>query len=77
MTTVIYVKPVMWAGRLEVYLGTEPSRPSADPCSRLGRYFLKARSLDSARAVARAEAERLGVPWVECPIYVGLEVSRD
>jgi hypothetical protein len=65
----IYIKPCTWAGRLQYHLGYQPSRPDADPCSRLGSYFLVVDALSSARFTAQS----LSSDVVECPHYVGFE----
>ena len=73
----IYVKPMTWAGKLEFYVGMQPSRPDDSPCNRLGSYFIRTQSKRSAQCIAESEAARmtnLGRPTavVECPHYVGL-----
>lgn len=74
----IFIKPMTWAGELRFYLGFSPSNPSADPCNRLGDYFLIIDSEVSARCVADAEARRMtglarATGVVVCPHYVGYE----
>jgi hypothetical protein len=63
----IYIKPCTWAGRLQHYLGYQPSQPDAHPCNRLGSYFLVVDDLRSARAIAQSLSSNV----VECPHYVG------
>lgn len=72
MKKAIYIKSVTWVGEKKFYVGYEPSNPDADPCSRLGSYFLSLDNIRAARAVATSEAQRYGCPVIECPHYVGL-----
>lgn len=72
MATAIYIKPMTWAGKLEFFVGLQPSNPAADPCNRLGSYFIRTCRFESAKAIADHEAARLGVDVVTCEHYVGL-----
>lgn len=72
MQTTIYIKPMTWAGTLQFYVGRQPSNPAADPCSRLGAYFIVEDRIEAARAIANAEARRINGAVVECPHFVGL-----
>jgi hypothetical protein len=72
----IFIKPMTWAGMTEFYVGFQPSRPDADPCSRLGSYFIRTEREFSARCIADSEAARLtklGRPTTvaRCAHYVG------
>ncbi len=67
----VYIKPMTWAGNLRYYVGLQPSIPTADPCSRLGAYFIQCERRESALAIAQGEAKRLGWPVIECEHYVG------
>jgi len=69
----IYIKPMTWAGETRFYVGHEPSNPTADPASRLGACFISVGRIESARAIAAHEAQRLSTSVVECPHYVGFE----
>lgn len=68
----VYIKPVTWAGKTNYFLGRCPSRPTAEPSKRLCGYFLVVDRLDTARAIAQAEADRFGCRVVECENYIGL-----
>ena len=71
----VYIKPMTWAGKLTFYVGYQPSDPTADYCMRLGGFFIAESRLSAARAIAAAEAVRIGGEVIECPHYVGLEIS--
>lgn len=68
-TQAIYIKPMTWAGRLQHYLGYQPSQPNASPGNRLGSYFLIVDNLSGARATAQSLSSNV----IECPHYVGYE----
>jgi hypothetical protein len=77
MLTIIYVKPMTWAGKTKFYIGLQPSNPAAGYGHQLGSYFLVVDSREGAVAVAEAEARRMtglgrSSYVVECPHYVGL-----
>jgi len=76
-TATIYIKPMTWAGKLEFYVGLQPSRPDDSPGNRLGSYFIRTDSKFSAQCIAESEAARMTktgrqTAVVECPHYVGL-----
>lgn len=68
----IYVKSNTWAGKTRWYVGLQASNPDADPCHKLGSYFIACSSRDAALAIAEHEARRMATNVVECPHYVAL-----
>lgn len=65
-TKAIFIKCVIQGNEEKFYVGVEPSDASADPCHRLGQYFIILHSIESARIIAGHEAKRIGVPVIEC-----------
>jgi hypothetical protein len=64
----IYIKPMVWVGKTEFFVGYEPSNPSADRCFRLGGYIYVTDDIERARSYARATGRTI----VECDSFVGL-----
>jgi hypothetical protein len=69
----VYVKSSIWAGEKSWYVGLTPSFPNAGPCDKLGSWYAKLERPESAFAIARSHARKLGGEVIECPCFVGLE----